>query len=291
MKWIIVLIFLLLTASFSDASELSGQIEERIMAKDWKGVHAILNKYDNKSSSEKGRHNLVEATRAVMSYFRNYDTFMGFEGKDAYSYLKALNNGYNNIPKTLPFSQKLIDEIRAKKSSIDERLVQMDDAEKKQKKETEAKQEEVRQKHEEAERIQVQQVRDRFTEQQKQVEVHAQGQVAQDEAERSSEYLKLNITCKICSATEDKKSVEMALNNDMSYSKKYGVINYSRRDSGVQSIKYYDGVIRDGKSEYRELFKKPFNAAACKKIKCDDCEQLLSDLSAKLTEKFLDGKK
>lgn len=292
MRKVIILIFLLVTSSISYASELSDQIEERIKAKDWKGVHSILNKFKPKSAEEREYYGeLTTATKAVTRYFRDYDAFIKKEGKSAYSYDKTLENGYNRIPKKLPFSKTLIAEIIAKKKGVRERFAQIDEDIKKQEAEAAAAREEVKLRREEAEKMQSQRARETMEEQQKQEEARAHVQAAQAEAKKSPEYLKMDITCNICSAIEDKRSVERALDSDMRYAKKYGVVNPNRRDNAVQRIKADDRTVLEEKAVYKDLFNKTFNTAECKKIKCDDCEQLLSDLSAKLTDKLLDGKK
>lgn len=288
MKYVVTIVLLLYVASSSFASELSNQIEEQILNKDWQGVHSTLNNLKAKSSKEReyfGR--LTESTKAVTRFFRDYDVFVKLDGNEAMSYGKTLNNDYNSIPRKLPFSVKMINEIKATKVAVNERLVKIDENLQKQKDEMIAKRAEIERRHKEEEAIKEQQVQERIAQQEKERSDRERYMLAQDEVEKSPEYLKMDLLCKICGAIEEKRSVEKALNTDMSYSKKYGVVNLSRRDNAVQVIKADDRIIQEGKRDYMKLFNKPFTTSSCKHVKCDECEGTLQQLSKTLTEKYL----
>ena len=103
-----------------------------------------------------------------------------------------------------------------------------------------------------------------------------------DQAEKSPIYQKYQLVCNVCSAVEDKKGLESALKSDMKYAKKYGVINYGRRDRAVQAIKRDDRLISEGKAEYVKRYKKQFNKKECDVVNMEDCEGALFELSAKI---------
>ena len=106
-----------------------------------------------------------------------------------------------------------------------------------------------------------------------------------DIAEASPIYQKYEIVCNVCSAMERKSSLESGLKKDMQYAKKYGVINYGRRDSAVQSIKRNDYAIIDGKKQYLHKYSRKFNKNECKSVNTEDCEGALFEISAKILGK------
>lgn len=107
-----------------------------------------------------------------------------------------------------------------------------------------------------------------------------------DEAEKSPIYQKYDLVCKVCSAIEEKQAFELSLKNDMRYAKKYGVINYGRRDRFVQGIKHDDLVINNGKSEYKQKYKHRFPEKECDLVNTEDCEGALFELSGKILGKI-----
>lgn len=107
-----------------------------------------------------------------------------------------------------------------------------------------------------------------------------------DEAEKNEIYQKYQLVCNVCSAQEQNRDLEKGLSVDMQYSKKYGVINYSRRDRTVQFIKHNDYIIKSGKKEYRTKYKKKFNNKDCDLVYTEDCEGALMELAAKISGKL-----
>jgi hypothetical protein len=103
-----------------------------------------------------------------------------------------------------------------------------------------------------------------------------------DTAEKSPIYQKYQLVCNVCSAIEEKNGLEAALKADMKYAKKYGVINYSRRDNAVQAIKRDDRLILEGKADYAKRYKKKFSKKECELVNTEDCEGALFELSAKI---------
>jgi len=105
------------------------------------------------------------------------------------------------------------------------------------------------------------------------------------ETEKSPIYQKYDIVCSVCSSIEGKAELEAALESDMKYAKKYGVINYGRRDGAVQAIKRHDANIALGKAQYSKRYKKKFSKKECNLVYTDDCEGALFEISAKILGK------
>jgi hypothetical protein len=287
MKKLFVVVLLLSSVTFSSASELSSKIEEQILNKDWRGVYSTLDNLKSKTSNFEDFKRLTISTKAIVNFLRDYDSFMRANGHEAVSFREAINNGYNNIPSKLPFSRKLIAEIVSKKNEANNRFTKIDEDLKKEKEEKEAKFKENERSRKDADILREKQISEQIALKEKERETRERYLAVQDEIEKSPEYLKVELPCKICSAVEEKKALERALVKDMNYAKKYGVVNLSRRDSAVQMIKADDKIIQEGKAEYKGLVHKPFTAAMCNKIKCEECEETLLSLSKRLTEKYL----
>lgn len=101
------------------------------------------------------------------------------------------------------------------------------------------------------------------------------------------EYRQLDLTCTICSEIVDNKMYEKELAEDARYAKKYGVVNYSRRDAYIQAIKNNDRDIKGMKIDYKELSGKDFKISSCKKIDVETCSEESSKFLNKLTKEYL----
>lgn len=275
---------LLLFASTTYAS-VAHELEGLLLSKDWRGVYSALAELKPNSMKE-AEHNrkLTDASKAILNFLRDCDTFMSLNDKSAQSFKVALKNDYRSIPRKLPFSQKLIDEINARKAETDKRFVQIEENKRKEREEAAVRKKEIERQHKEAEQLAEQKKKDYLIQKEKEKRDHEQYLTVQDEIERSPVYKKSELICRICTAIKNNKDIEKYLATDLSYSKKYKVINLSRRDQAVQEIKNNDSIIRIGKSEYKNLLGRPFAPSNCNQINCDDCEVNLEKLSKALTD-------
>jgi hypothetical protein len=103
-------------------------------------------------------------------------------------------------------------------------------------------------------------------------------------ARNTSEFQRMAIKLNVCCAIEEKRGLEEALKEDMRYARKYGVINYGRRDATVQQIKVDDELIIEGKRDYKEAFGKLFNKLACKKIACNEAPFFLTEYAKEICQ-------
>ncbi|TSK08583.1 MAG: hypothetical protein FPO08_04565 [Geobacter sp.] len=106
-----------------------------------------------------------------------------------------------------------------------------------------------------------------------------------NESEKNPIYQKYELVCNVCNAIESKSHLESALTSDLKYAKKYGVINYGRRDRAIQAIKRDDETITKGKAEYSKRYKRKFNRKECNLVNTEDCEGALFEISAKILGK------
>ena len=310
-KKVIIAAVIFFSASLTHASELSNQLEEKILNEDWKGFSQITSRLYNASPQDL---KTVDAAESIKRFMRNCNTLTGLPDNQATSFRKTIVNGYNQIPKNLPFSQILIDKIYVKKNEAMERFSKLDEDNHKRKEEANAKREQERLKKDEERRAQDERRRiilaqleekrkhreeeikietlkqeERRDKIQKEQEENEKYQAALDKAESSPEYQKVQTVCNVCSAMQERTAVEKALDVDAKYARKYGVVNLTRRDNGVQMIKANDRIIMEGRADYKDLFGKVFSPLVCKKVKVDDCEGDLEVLSKSLAEKYLAG--
>lgn len=101
------------------------------------------------------------------------------------------------------------------------------------------------------------------------------------------EYKKLELSCTICSEIFDNKMYEKELAEDTRYARKYGVVNYSRRDAYIQAIRNNDRDIKKMKIEYKELSGKVFKVSDCKNVDVETCSEESDRFLKKLTKDYL----
>jgi len=106
-------------------------------------------------------------------------------------------------------------------------------------------------------------------------------------AKDSTEYKELELAIDICCAIKDKKSLEAALDENLKYSKKYGVMNVTQRGELVEQIKRDDITMAASKREYKKAVGKLFNEANCKAIDCEAASTQLSDLAHNIALKSM----
>jgi len=105
-------------------------------------------------------------------------------------------------------------------------------------------------------------------------------------ARNTPEFQHMAIKLNVCCAIEEKRGLEDALKEDMQYARKYGVINYGRRDATVQQIKLDDELITEGKRDYKRAFGKPFNKSVCKKTACNEAPFTIVEYAKEICQKM-----
>lgn len=273
------------------ANDLINKIEGYINSNNFEmAVKAADELPDNKEKKD-----LKFQIKCISDFYSKQQVFMNISDNDheqVYQYYQhTLKSSWQILPKKLYFSHALVLDLNSKnKAAVDKfnlavgnknRSAHEKEAAEQAYYEAEKIKKEEQQKKEAAE---WQLIRER---QQQEVELRQRLSTAREIIEKRSDYKKAELDCNICSTVADNKRIKQEMAEDARYSKKYGVVNYGRRDHYVQAIKMNDRFIAEGKSDYKELTGKSFNVGACRKVDPLTCADDLDSLSIKLAERYL----
>lgn len=111
-----------------------------------------------------------------------------------------------------------------------------------------------------------------------------------DMSEKVSEtpaYITQGSACIICGYIVEKKRLEEAIEDEKSYSNKYGVVNLSKIDRDKQYIIQIDQLMADKKKIYKKQTGNSFDTSQCSAIKLETCDDQLSRLQKEITSRLI----
>lgn len=300
MKHVLIFFLMLLLAPNSYGGSLTSALEERMLAHDRKGAHAVLENIMRQDRDEFYR--LVDAYDSVLCIFEAYDRLEKADEKTEIQYINEFKMCLKKTPRQIPFSKTIIDAINDVTSKVDLRVemhnVRIKEAAEQMERERAervlaeaARQEELRVKAEEKRRRELKEREELIAKREGERLHNEKVAKAQEAALLDSEYFKQSLICQVCGSTEGKNELKQGLERYQSYERKYGVVNLTARGNAISMDMEYDSQISDGKEQYKQKFKKIFPMNECKKFDAEACQAKLDSIENALVEKYLSDNK
>ncbi len=180
---------------------------------------------------------------------------------------------WNHVPSPLPFSQRFVDDLNDRKNRLVSNIQEIQH-EKYLHEQESRKQEEELKKQKESEWQWGQEA----------------DKLLRDADERSletPEYIVQGSSCNICGYIVEKKRLEKVIEEEKSYSNKYGVVNLGKIDRDKQYIIQIDQILADKKKIYKKHAGKNFDTSQCRTTKLETCDDKLGKLQKEITSRLV----
>ncbi len=242
------------TATAATSAEIKQkltEIEHQVITKNWQAAYSLIDSLPDQNQQQRdAKAKIRHAAQAINNFIDQLDKcdqllHNGSDVNQTTDCYRSAVRDQERIPRKLPFSKELIDDLNLKIEAMNQNIRQVNANMKTLIQDAHAK-EEQKGKWEQEGREKYYQLEDK---------------VANDK-----EYRIISLLCELCEAKRQKKDYESKLKEEQKYSERYGVVNLSKMEQYKQGIMRADTAMRTDAPLFQTATHRQFTTDECKTI-------------------------